>query len=180
MTGTNGDANRRSGRPGTASAQRLAVAARRWRSVHIWTGVVVGIWFIFMAVTGVLVNHQADWGLDEIQVNNRYLPSHYTDEFHPESTSLNAVLSDLHSGRFLGEGGRYLSDLVGLLILISVASGYYSHHLRRRANALGIYINGVVGTEALCKKVSATADKQARTNEGTGEVGPQSRSTFHR
>ena len=163
-----------------ADGQRLRTASRRWRNVHIWTGVAVGVWFLVMAVTGVLVNHQTEWGLDEIQVSNRYLPAHYTDEFHPESTSLNVVLTDLHSGRFFGERGRYLSDLIGLLVLISVASGYYSHRLRRRANALGIYINGVVAAEAPGKETSATAGKQAGTDEETEEAGPQSRYALHR
>ncbi|MFQ5694853.1 MAG: hypothetical protein ACE5HB_02595 [Terriglobia bacterium] len=124
-------------------ALRLKAAARRWRNIHLVTGLVVGVWLLLMTLTGVLVNHQVDWGLDEIEISNAYLPDHYTDEFHPDSTRLNVVLTDLHSGRFFGPGGRYLSDVIGLLVLISVGSGFYSYLLMRRANRLGMQSNGL-------------------------------------
>jgi hypothetical protein len=117
-------------------ADRLRRAALRWRTSHLVTGFVVGLWLVFMAFSGVLVNHQTDWGLDEVEVSNRYLPAGYADEFHPESTRFNVILSDLHSGAFFGTAGRYISDLVALLVLISVFSGFQAYRLRKKSVAL--------------------------------------------
>lgn len=145
----NGDSN------GNGQATRLRESSRCWRNLHIWTGLIAGLWFIFMAITGVLVNHQVSLGLDEIQVSNRHLPAAYTDEFHPESTQLNVVLTDLHSGRFFGEHGRLIGDFVALLVIISVVSGFYAHRLRRRANDLGVRLNGAVAGEPQLRQVES-------------------------
>lgn len=121
---------------GNGKADRLRKAALRWRTAHLVTGLAVGLWLVFMAMSGVLLNHQTDWGLDEIEISNNYLPAGYTDEFHPESTRMNVVFSDLHSGAFFGTAGRYISDLVALLVLISVFSGFQAYRLRKKAVAL--------------------------------------------
>jgi len=116
-------------------SRRLNARVRRWRTLHLVTGFVIGLWLLAMAATGVLINHQEEWGLLEIEVSNDRLPDHYTTEFRPEATPLNVVLADLHSGRFFGEQGRLIADLVGLLVLVSVASGTYAYWLRWRLTA---------------------------------------------
>ncbi|MFQ5776370.1 MAG: hypothetical protein ACE5IP_00010 [Terriglobia bacterium] len=126
---------------GEATA-RLAAAARRWRMVHIVSGFLVGVWLLMMAITGVLINHQTAWSLDEVEIHNRYLPAHYSDEFHGTTTRLHVIVADLHSGRFFAANGRLISDLAGLLLFISVCSGFYSYWLRRRANHVGQHANG--------------------------------------
>lgn len=128
--------NNSNGKPNgpNGKATRLCAAASRWRSIHMVSGLIVGLWFVMLAITGILVGHQTDLGLTEVEVSNRYLPSHYTTEFSPDTTRLNILLTDLHSGRILGErGGRALNDLAGLLVLISVASGFYAFRLRKKA-----------------------------------------------
>ena len=121
---------------GNGKAGRLRKAALRWRTSHLVTGMIVGVWLAAMAVTGVLVNHQTDWSLDEVEVSNSYLPGHYTTEFTPDSNRLNVVLTDLHSGRFFGAAGKYISDAVGLLVLISIFSGFQAYRLRKKSAAL--------------------------------------------
>ncbi len=116
-------------------AKRRYAGFRRWRAVHLVTGFVVALWLLLMALTGVLLNHQEEFGLLEAEIDNGYLPAHYTDEFHPETNRLNVVVADLHSGRFFGSGGRYIGDVVSLLIVISIFSGIYSYFLRRRLSA---------------------------------------------
>ncbi|MFQ5695235.1 MAG: PepSY-associated TM helix domain-containing protein [Terriglobia bacterium] len=124
-------------------ALRAQKAARRWRFLHLVTGLAVGLWLLLMAATGILINHQTAWGLDEIEISNQYLPGHYTDEFHPTVTRLHVVLADLHSGRFFGERGRYIGDFAALLVFVSVVSGVAAYLYRRRANRLGVQVNGV-------------------------------------
>ncbi len=116
-------------------AKKMNAAFRRWRAVHLVTGFVVALWLVLMAITGVLINHQEDFGLIDIEVANAYLPAHYTNEYHPESNGLHMVIGDLHSGAFFGPVGRYIGDLIALLILISVGSGIYSYWVKRRLGA---------------------------------------------
>ncbi len=120
----------------------------RWsRAVHLLTGFLVGLWLLAMAATGVLINHQESFGLTEIDVSHRRLPAHYTDEFHPETTRLNVVLADLHSGRFFGARGNLISDAIALMIFISLASGTYSFFLRRSASSTQPVENGYPAEE---------------------------------
>lgn len=156
---------------GEATA-RLGVAARRWRMVHIVSGFLVGVWLLMMAITGVLINHQATLGLDEIEVSNGYLPAHYSDEFHPASTRLLVILADLHSGRFFGENGRLISDLVGLLLVVSICSGFYSYLLRRRANHVGQQTNGTVVLHAGRQRAAAG---ESTTDDGEPGLADQER-----
>ena len=109
-----------------------SAAVRRWSRIHVVTGVIVGVWLLLMALTGIAINHQEGLGLMDVEVPNAWLPAHYTDEFHPESTGLHVVIADLHSGRFVGSWGRYISDLIGLLLIVSVLTGFHAHRLRRR------------------------------------------------
>ena len=149
----NGNGN---GNGNGARARRLNNAFRRWRAVHLLTGFVVALWLLLMALTGVLINHQEGLGFVETEVANRYLPDHYTDEFHPETTRFNVVLTDLHSGRFFGENGRLISDFIALLILISVASGVYSFSLRRRlSNRISIEFREPASGDAKPQSVAA-------------------------
>lgn len=154
---------------GNERALRLKAAARRWRALHVGTGLVVGVWFVLMAVTGVLVNHQIDWGLDQVEISNHYLPDHYTDEFHPASTRLNVVLTDLHSGRFFGSWGKYISDVIALLVVISVVSGVYSFFLMRRANRLGAQANGLLVATARQQTSLATSPPPPKATDNDEE-----------
>ena len=113
-------------------ANRLRKAAARWRNLHLVTAFVVAAWLLLLTATGVVVNHQTDWGLDEIEVRNAYLPGHYTTEFSPDSTRLNVVITDLHSGRLFWEQGKLITDAIGLLVFLSVFSGFYAFRLRKK------------------------------------------------
>ena len=131
----------------TIPTKRRGRSYRWWRAVHLLTGFLVGLWLLAMAATGVLINHQESFGLTEIDVSNRHLPAHYTDEFHPETTRLNVVLADLHSGRFFGARGNLISDAIALMIFISLASGTYSFFLRRSASSTQPAENGYAAEE---------------------------------
>ena len=131
----------------TIPTKRRGGSYRWWRAVHLLTGFLVGLWLLAMAATGVLINHQESFGLTEIDVSNRRLPAHYTDEFHPETTRLNVVLADLHSGRFFGARGNLISDAIALMIFISLASGTYSFFLRRSASSTQPAENGYAAEE---------------------------------
>ena len=113
-------------------AAHLRKRADFWRFVHLTTGFVFAAWLVLMALTGVLINHQADWNLDESEVSNAYLPGQYTTEYSPDATRVNVIVADLHSGNFFWGLGKVITDLVALLVLLSVSSGAYAFHLRKK------------------------------------------------
>ncbi|MCP5118936.1 MAG: PepSY domain-containing protein, partial [bacterium] len=104
------------------------------QKVHYLTGLIAAAWLMLMAATGVLINHQEEWGLIDVEVSNVWLPGHYTDEYRPEASPLNVVLADLHSGRFFGAQGKWIGDLAGVMLAISILTGAYCYWLRRRLN----------------------------------------------
>ena len=126
----------------TSATKRRSTNYRWWRAVHLITGILVALWLLAMSATGVLINHQESLGLTEMDVSNRHLPAHYTDEFHPETTRLNVVLTDLHSGRFFGARGKLISDAVALMVILSIGTGVYSFFLRRSASSAQQVENG--------------------------------------
>lgn len=112
------------------------VALYRWRDrlyrIHVVTGLAAAVWFLLMAVTGVLINHQESLGLLDTEISDRYLPSYYRSDVRTGTTRLNIVITDLHSGRILGSNGQWISDLVGLLLIISLLTGFGSEQMKRR------------------------------------------------
>ena len=135
-------------RNSSASAtKRRSANYRWWRAVHLITGFLVALWLLAMSATGVLINHQESLGLTEIDVSNRRLPTHYSDEFHPQPTRLNVILADLHSGRFFGARGNLISDAVALMVFLSIGTGVYSFFLRRSASATQPVENGYAAEE---------------------------------
>ena len=135
-------------RNSSASAtKRPSAHYRWWRAVHLITGFLVALWLLAMSATGVLINHQESLGLTEIDVSNRRLPTHYSDEFHPQTTRLNVILADLHSGRFFGARGNLISDAVALMVFLSIGTGVYSFFLRRSASATQPVENGYAAEE---------------------------------
>ena len=131
----------------TSATKRRSANYRWWRAFHLITGFLVALWLLAMSATGVLINHQEGLGLTEMDVSNRHLPAHYTDEFHPETTRLSVVLADLHSGRFFGATGKLISDAVALMVFLSIGTGVYSFFLR----TLGKFGSNRLKTDTLLK-----------------------------
>ena len=92
------------------------------RTLHISVGVVFALYFLMLAVTGVMINHSTDWGFGEKYVSRRYLPANYRP-LDGEETRLDIVITDLHSGRILGVTGRWLPDVAAAFWAVSILSG---------------------------------------------------------
>lgn len=90
--------------------------------LHVAIGLVFALYFLMLAVTGVLIHHAGDWGLTEKHVSRRYLPSNYRP-LDGEETRLDIVITDLHSGRVFGIAGRWLPDLVAGFWTVSILTG---------------------------------------------------------
>lgn len=90
--------------------------------LHVAIGLVFALYFLMLAVTGVLIHHAGDWGLTEKYVSCNYLPSNYRP-LDGEETRLDIVIADLHSGRIFGITGRWLPDLVAGFWTVSILTG---------------------------------------------------------
>ena len=115
------------------------VTLYRWRDrlyrIHVVTGLAAAVWFLLMALTGILINHQESLGLLDAEVSDSYLPGYYRSDARTGTTRLNIIITDLHSGRILGSQGGWLSDLVALLLIVSLLSGFGSHQMKKRLQA---------------------------------------------
>ena len=107
-----------------------------WRDwlykVHIATGLVAALWLLLIAVTGVLINHQEEMGLWDIEISDQYLPNSYRADVRTGATRLNVIVTDLHSGRIFGVHGNLLGDLIALLLVLSIVSGSFCYGTKRR------------------------------------------------
>ena len=115
------------------------VTLYRWRDrlyrVHLVTGLAAAAWFLLMALTGILINHQESFGLLDAEVSDRYLPGYYRSDIRTGTTRLNIIITDLHSGRILGSQGVWMSDLVAVLLIVSLLSGFVSNQMKKRLQA---------------------------------------------
>ena len=115
------------------------VTLYRWRDrlyrVHMVTGLAAAVWFLLMALTGILINHQESLGLLDAEVSDRYLPGYYRSDARTGTTRLNIIITDLHSGRILGAQGAWMSDLVAVLLIVSLLSGYLSNRMKKGLQA---------------------------------------------
>ena len=108
----------------------------RWRDwlyrIHVVTGLAAAVWFLLMALSGVLINHQESLGLLDVEISDRYLPDYYRADAGTGTTRLNILITDLHSGRIFGSRGAWVSDVIALFLVISLTSGVASHQLKKR------------------------------------------------
>lgn len=118
------------------------VTLYRWRDrlyrVHVVTGLVAAVWFLLMALTGILINHQEPLGLLDAEISDRYLPGYYRSDARTGTTRLNIIITDLHSGRILGSQGAWMSDLVAVLLIVSLLSGFVSNQTKKRLQAANL------------------------------------------
>ena len=75
------------------------VALYRWRDrlyrIHVVTGLAAAVWFLLMALTGILINHQESLGLLDAEVSDRYLPGYYRSDARTGTTRFSMRDSEL-------------------------------------------------------------------------------------
>lgn len=108
--------------------------------IHVTIGLVFALYFLMLAVTGILIHHASDWGLTEKYVSRRYLPSSYRS-LDGEETRLDIVITDLHSGHLFGIIGRWLPDVVagfwGVSILTGIGMVFWKKRRPERRSGTG-------------------------------------------
>ena len=145
--------------------------------VHVVTGLAAAVWFLLMALSGVLMNHQESLGLLDAEISDRYLPDYYRADARTGATRLNILLTDLHSGRILGSRGNLVSDLIALLLVVSLASGVGSHRIKKRVQTANLKeaVRAAAPPEG-----QAPLDRAATMAGGLPDDAPESLSRAHR
>ena len=118
------------------------------RKIHLysfgyykWLSLLISIFFIVCAVTGVLYNHHHDFeALEKGRVSTSLLPDNYQErldrtrkaqgleDLFPEeahSVPVMWVIQDLHTGEFFGFWGRIFYDVLGIILVFLAISGCY-------------------------------------------------------
>ena len=97
---------------------------------HRGLGIAAVLFVVTLAVTGILLNHNATLGLHQHQITHPWLLEHYDinsvpeDAFsYPETLTLDRVILDIHTGRFFGDVGRIAVDLAALALLLLSFTG---------------------------------------------------------
>jgi len=143
------------------------VALYRWRDrlyrIHVVTGLAAAVWFLLMALTGILINHQESLGLLDAEVSDRYLPGYYRSDARSGTTRLNIIITDLHSGRILGSQGAWMSDLVAVLLIVSLLSGFVSNQMKKRLQA--------ASSREIARTSTSTARRESGWNSSTSDNG---------
>lgn len=91
---------------------------------HFWLGVVAGLYFLILALTGVALNHRTGLGMEDRFIAHRYLPSSYRPLDEGGQTRMDIVLTDLHSGLLFGRYGPWINDGIALVLVASTLSGF--------------------------------------------------------
>lgn len=104
--------------------------ARRKQFLNRWhrrIGITVAVWLLLLAISGLLINHAHDWGLDQSNIpgtlQSLLYPMTMGDEFEEAAfISWERLVLDLHAARFLGSLALWFSDfMAGLLVLLSIS-----------------------------------------------------------
>jgi len=139
---------------------KRSLAHPDWKHrIHVAVGVVFALYFLMLAMTGVMIHHASDWGLTEKYVSRRHLSSNYRP-LDGDETRLDIVITDLHSGRIFGISGRWLPDLVagfwGVSILTGIGMVFWKK--RRKPGAGGAEIPCPENEESAVEEPAPVAD----------------------
>lgn len=133
---------------------RLSANGSWIQRFHFWLGILAGVYFLFLAVTGVVLNHRTELGLEERFVSHRYLPSAYRSADEGERTRMDIVVADLHSGQVFGKYGPWVNDGIALFLGLSTLTGFALAWRRARAQ----------------RRLSVTSFPLACENGGIGDL----------
>ncbi len=124
-----------------------------WRKIHLysfgyykWLSLLVSVFFVICAVTGVLYNHHHDFDiLEKGRISTTFLPDKYQerldrtrkaqgleDLFPEEANSIPVMwlIQDLHTGDIFGFWGRICYDILGIILVLLAISGCYLYLVR--------------------------------------------------
>lgn len=102
----------------------------RW---HRRLGIIAVLFIVVLSITGIMLNHNAQFGLNKNFINSAWLLKIYNIEPEPYSEfnyptdrlTVDQVVLDIHTARFFGKLGPFLMDVIAIILLILSGTGTY-------------------------------------------------------
>ena len=115
----------------TIKIKRTLMFRLHWR-----IGVTAAFFLLWLAITGILLNHSRGLGLHHVFLDNPLILSAYnmnvTEELRGRGISLEKFILDLHTGSLFGLSGKIISDIAALAIIFLTLSGLYNLWMRKK------------------------------------------------
>lgn len=115
----------------TIKIKRTLIFMLHWR-----IGLAASFFILWLAVTGLFLNHSRTMGLDHIFMDHPFILSLYgmnvSEELRGQGINLEKFILDLHTGSVFGLSGKILSDLAALAMIFITLSGLYNLWMRKR------------------------------------------------
>ena len=104
--------------------------------LHWRIGLFASFFILWLAVTGLLLNHSRALGLHHIFIDNPIILSLYnmnvSEELRGQGINLEKLVLDLHTGTIFKLPGKLLSDLAAIAMIFITLSGLYNLWMRKR------------------------------------------------
>lgn len=104
--------------------------------MHWRIGVIAAFFILWLAITGLLLNHSRALGLHHIMLDHPIILSAYNMNVNAElraaGVNLERVILDLHTGNLFGISGKLFSDLASIAMIFITLSGLYNLWMRKR------------------------------------------------
>lgn len=104
--------------------------------LHWRIGLCAAFFVLWLAVTGLLLNHSRTLGFHHIFLDNPVILSAYnmnvSEELRGQGVNLEKLILDLHTGNFFGLSGKLISDLAAIAMIFVTLSGLYNLWMRKR------------------------------------------------
>jgi len=107
---------------------------RLLRKIHATVGVVSTLNLLLLIATGLLIQNRETFGLEDKYVSHRFLPSSYRPRDVETGVRSDIVITDLHSGRILGQPGVWIVNGLAVAWLVLAVSGVVMYGNKLRTN----------------------------------------------
>lgn len=98
----------------------------RW---HRRIGIISAVFFLILAITGLILNHNVGLNLNKTYLSSEWLHNWYglpvPEEGGFEGLTADRVLLDIHTGRFFGAIGTLIVDIATICLLFLTGTGFY-------------------------------------------------------
>ena len=115
----------------TIKIKRTLMFRLHWR-----IGVLSAFFLLWLAITGILLNHSRMLGLHHIFLDNPMILWAYNmdvdEELRGRGVNLEKFILDLHTGNLFGLSGKVISDLAALALIFVTLTGLYNLWMRKR------------------------------------------------
>lgn len=113
--------------------------ARPWimrllRRIHATVGIVSTLNILLLIGTGLLIQNRETFRLEDKYVSHRLLPSSYRPRDVELGVRSDIVVTDLHSGRILGQQGVWIVNGLAVAWLVLAVSGVVMYGNKLRVN----------------------------------------------